>query len=178
MLLEKVAIFILFLGPLVFFHELGHFLFARFFGVGLKFFQLALVQKFSKKNMAKQSMQFRLSLLGDMLKCMAMIPLIKMIFLKLRENIVLLIKENSRVFGLLLVVRLANFVLAFAIFFSLLISGERIPEIKMGAIPSESNLYKSGIRSGDILVKVNETEVYNPTDLMVEGKEEIKSLTD
>jgi membrane-associated protease RseP (regulator of RpoE activity) len=32
-LLEKIAIFILFLGPLVFFHELGHFLFARLFKV-------------------------------------------------------------------------------------------------------------------------------------------------
>src|SRR5690606_23498540 len=61
---------------------------------------------------------------------------------------------------------LANFILAFVIFFALLFSGERIPEIKIGAIPNDSVLYKNGLRTGDVLVKVNKNEVYNPSDLM------------
>ena len=34
--IQSVLIFFIFLGPLVFFHELGHFLFARLAGVNKK----------------------------------------------------------------------------------------------------------------------------------------------
>ena len=47
-LLEKIAIFILFLGPLVFFHELGHFLFARLFKVRVEVFSIGFGPKILK----------------------------------------------------------------------------------------------------------------------------------
>lgn len=72
---------------------------------------------------------------------------------------------------------LANFILAFAIFFSLLITGERIPEIKIGPLPTDSVLYVNGLRTGDVLVRVNNSDVYNPSDLMVEGATVVSKLT-
>ena len=49
MFLEKVLIFIVFLAPLVFFHELGHFLFARLFGVRVEVFSIGFGPKLFKK---------------------------------------------------------------------------------------------------------------------------------
>ena len=46
--MEKFAIFMIFLGPLVFFHELGHFLFARFFGVKVEVFSIGFGPKLLK----------------------------------------------------------------------------------------------------------------------------------
>ena len=37
-MIENILIFIIFLCPLVFFHELGHFIFARLFGVRVEVF--------------------------------------------------------------------------------------------------------------------------------------------
>ena len=49
-MLEKVFIFVIFLFPLVFFHELGHFLFARLFGVRVEVFSLGFgSQSYSRK---------------------------------------------------------------------------------------------------------------------------------
>ena len=47
-MLEKILIFIIFLCPLIFFHELGHFLFARLFGVRVEVFSLGFGPKFLK----------------------------------------------------------------------------------------------------------------------------------
>jgi len=47
-MLEKILIFIIFLGPLIFFHELGHFFFARFFGVRVEVFSIGFGPKIFK----------------------------------------------------------------------------------------------------------------------------------
>ena len=47
-MLLKIFIFIVFLGPLIFFHELGHFLFARLFGVRVEVFSLGFGPKLFK----------------------------------------------------------------------------------------------------------------------------------
>jgi regulator of sigma E protease len=71
---------------------------------------------------------------------------------------------------------LANFVLAYFIFYALLVSGERIPEIRIGVIEKTNVLYSKGLRSGDVIKKVNGVPVYNPSDVVVEGQEEIKGI--
>ena len=43
--MEKILIFFIFLGPLVFFHELGHFLFARLAGVRVEVFSIGFGPK-------------------------------------------------------------------------------------------------------------------------------------
>ena len=68
MLLEKIAIFILFLGPLVFFHELGHFLFARLFGVRVEVFSIGFGPKLFKKKMGDTEYAISLIPLGGYVK--------------------------------------------------------------------------------------------------------------
>ena len=51
--MTSLIIFVLFLGPLVFFHELGHFLFAKYFGVRVETFSIGFgpkIFKFKKSN--------------------------------------------------------------------------------------------------------------------------------
>ena len=177
MLLEKIAIFILFLGPLVFFHELGHFLFARFFGVRVEIFSIGFGPKLFKKKIGDTEYAVSAIPLGGYVKMFGDDPFNKDDIPESERHLSFTHQGKLARFWIVMGGPLANFVLAFCIFFALLISGERIPEIKLGAFPSESSLYKAGLRAGDILLKVNDTEVYNPTDLMVEGKGEIKSLT-
>lgn len=177
MLLEKIAIFILFLGPLVFFHELGHFMFARLFGVRVEVFSIGFGPKLFKKKWGDTEYAISAVPLGGYVKMFGDDPFNKDEIPESERQHSFTHKGKFARFWIVMGGPLANFILAFVIFYSLLLSGERIPEIKMGSIPAESTLYKSGLRTGDVLLKVNDTEVYNPTDLMVEGKSEINSIT-
>lgn len=177
MLLEKIAIFILFLGPLVFFHELGHFLFARLFGVRVEVFSIGFGPKLFKKKFGDTEYAVSAIPLGGYVKMFGDDPFTKDEIPESERHHSFTHQGKFARFWIVMGGPLANFILAFCIFFSLLISGERIPEIKLGAFPADSSIYKAGLRTGDILLKVNDTDVYNPTDLMVEGKGEIKSIT-
>lgn len=177
MLLEKVIVFILFLGPLVFFHELGHFLFARLFGVRVEVFSIGFGPKLFKKKFGDTEYALSIIPLGGYVKMFGDDPFKKDDIPESERQQSFTHQGKMARFWIVMGGPLANFILAFFIFFSLLITGERIPEIKLGALPVESFIYKEGLRTGDILLKINDTEVYNPTDLMVEGKGEIKSIT-
>ena len=177
MLLEKIGIFILFLGPLVFFHELGHFLFARLFGVRVEVFSIGFGPKIFKKKFGDTEYAISIIPLGGYVKMYGDDPFNKDDIPLDQRAFSFTHQGKLARFWIVVGGPLANFILAFFIFFSLLILGERIPEIKMGAIPNESALYQAGMRTGDILLKVNDNEVYNPTDLMVEGKDAIKKIT-
>ena len=68
MILEKIGIFLLFLGPLVFFHELGHYFFARLFGVRVETFSLGFGPKIFKYTKNKTEYVISLIPLGGYLK--------------------------------------------------------------------------------------------------------------
>lgn len=177
MLLEKIVIFVLFLGPLVFFHELGHFLFARFFGVRVEVFSIGFGPKLFKKKYGDTEYAVSAIPLGGYVKMFGDDPFTKDEIPEAERAKSFTHQGKFARFWIVMGGPLANFILAFVIFFSLLITGERIPEIKMGSLNHDSILYQSGLRTGDVLVKVNNNEVYNPSDLMVEGTATVSSLT-
>ena len=51
---------------------------------------------------------------------------------------------------------LANFIFTYFIFFFLLLSGEKVPEIKLGIVEKETILHTQGFRTGDSIKKVND----------------------
>lgn len=177
MLLEKIIIFIVFLGPLVFFHELGHFLFARLFGVRVEVFSIGFGPKLFKKKVGETEYAVSIIPLGGYVKMFGDDPFSKD-EIPMEERHKSFTHQNKFArFWIVMGGPLANFILAFAIFFSLMMIGERIPEIKIGALPVGSALYENGLRTGDVLVKVNKSDVYNPSDLMVEGSTMVTKLT-
>ena len=174
--MEKILIFILFLGPLVFFHELGHFFFARFFGVKVETFSIGFGPKLFK--FLKGDTEYAISAipLGGYVKMFGDDPRKKDEISEADREMSFVHKGKWARFWIVMGGPLANFILAYFIFFGLLMSGERIPEIKAGVIPSSSILYEQGLRTGDIIKKVNGNDVYNPADLSLKEGEVLTAL--
>lgn len=177
MFIEKFGIFILFLGPLVFFHELGHFFFARLFGVRVEVFSIGFGPKLFKFKKGDTEYAVSLIPLGGYVKMFGDDPLNKDAVPEEERQFSFTHKGKWARFWIVMGGPLANFIMAFCIFFSLFLIGEKIPEIRLGGVPSTSNIYEWGFRSGDKLRKVNGNEIYNPSDIVSEGKDIINTIT-
>lgn len=176
-MIEKVAIFILFLGPLVFFHELGHYLFARLFGVRVEVFSLGFGPKILK--FVKGDTEYAVSAipLGGYVKMFGDDPLNKDAVPEDQRQFSFTHKGKWARFWIVMGGPLANFIMAWVIFFALFMSGERLPEIKMGVVSQTSALHQMGFMSGDVVKKVNGKTIYNPSDIAMEGQGVIKTVT-
>jgi regulator of sigma E protease len=164
-MLEKVLIFFLFLGPLIFFHELGHFLFARFFGVRVETFSLGFGPKILK--FKKDFTDYTISLipLGGYVKMFGDDPLSEKELSDEEKKYAYTHKSKWARFWIVFGGPLANFILAYVIYTNLLIFGEKVPEPKLGIIEEKSELYKIGFRSGDVVKTINGEEVRALDDL-------------
>lgn len=176
MLFEKVITFILFLGPLVFFHELGHFLFARIFGVRVEVFSLGFGPKLFKYKKGDTEYAISLIPLGGYVKMYGDDPFNQDAVPVDQRKYSFTHQSKWARFWIVMGGPLANFVLAFVVFFVLLINGEKIPEIKLGAIEHQSALYQQGFRAGDVILKINGNDVYNPTDLMLDSGKVVSNV--
>lgn len=170
-MLEKIFIFIIFLCPLIFFHELGHFLFARLFGVRVEVFSLGFGPKIFKWKKNKLSTEYALSLipLGGYVKMFGDDPLNGDQIKEEDKPFAFTHKSKWARFWIVFGGPLANFILAFVLFFSLTMVGEKVPEAKFGIVKESSNFFKSGLRTGDVLVAINSEEIAGISDLTMEG---------
>lgn len=176
MLLEKIAIFIIFLGPLVFFHELGHFLFARLFGVKVEVFSIGFGPKLFRKKWGDTEYAFSLIPLGGYVKMFGDDPLATDELSEEDKKVAYTAKGKWARFWIVFGGPLANFILAYFIYFALVAVGENVPQARFGVIPENTRFYELGIRSGDVLKKINTQEILSFDDLnMIDS--EVKSLT-
>lgn len=168
--MDKIIIFILFLGPLVFFHELGHFFFARLFGVRVEVFSIGFGPKLLK--WTRKGTQYAVSLipLGGYVKMFGDDPLSKDELTEEEKKVAFTHKSKWARFWIVFGGPLANFILAFFIYFTLLLSGENVPEPRLGVIPKTSNYYELGLRTGDVLKEINTNEVLSFDDLNITDK--------
>lgn len=164
-MLEQIGIFILFLGPLVFFHELGHFLFARFFGVRVEVFSIGFGPKLFKFKKGDTDYAISLIPLGGYVKMFGDDPLSEVELTPEEEKVAYTKKSKWARFWIVFGGPLANFIMAFFIYAGLLYFGERVPETRFGHVSEETRLYELGFRSGDVLKKLNELEVLSFDDL-------------
>jgi len=164
-MLEKIGIFVLFLAPLVFFHELGHFLFARLFGVRVEVFSLGFGPKILK--FVKNHTQYAISLipLGGYVKMFGDDPLAGSEISQDDRKHAFIYKSKWAKFWIVFGGPFANFIFAYFLFFSLLITGEKGPEAKFGSIKEDSYFSKLGVKTGDVLVGFNGQEIHGLTDL-------------
>ncbi|PIP90831.1 MAG: hypothetical protein COW01_12500 [Bdellovibrionales bacterium CG12_big_fil_rev_8_21_14_0_65_38_15] len=174
---EKILIFILFLGPLVFFHELGHFLFARLFGVRVEVFSIGFGPKLLKWKWGETQYALSLIPLGGYVKMFGDDPLNKDEIPLEERKFSFTHKGKMARFWIVMGGPLANFIMAFVIFFFLLVGGEKVPQIKIGKLETASVLYQKGLRTGDVVSAVNGNTVAGPSDIALEGGEGIKTLS-
>ena len=163
--MEKILIFFIFLGPLVFFHELGHFIFARLAGVRVEVFSIGFGPKlFSFK---RGDTQYALSLipLGGYVKMFGDDPLSDTELTPEEEAVAYTKKGKFARFCIVFGGPLANFIMAFFIYVILTSVGEKLPQTKFGKVESSHELYTLGARTGDILTQINDQEITSFDDL-------------
>lgn len=173
---EKIGIFILFLGPLVFFHELGHFLFARLFGVRVEVFSIGFGPKLFKFKKGDTEYAVSLIPLGGYVKMFGDDPFNKDAVAEEDRKYSFTHKGKWARFWIVFGGPLANFILAYVLFFGLFFSGERVPEVKIGAVTENSIIYDLGFRSGDVLKNVNGRIINGPSDFALVGTETINKV--
>ncbi len=177
-MLEKVVIFILFLAPLIFFHELGHFIFARLFGVRVEVFSIGFGKKIFKYFKGGTTYAISIIPFGGYVKMFGDDPTSKDEIPEEEKKYSFTHKSKFAKFWIVLGGPLANIFFAYVIYSLLFMVGERVPETRFGVIPSNSIFIEKGIQTGDVLKKINGKEVWGIADIAVgDEHEKIESIS-
>lgn len=151
--------FILLLGLLIFVHELGHFLVAKYFGVRVEVFSLGFGRKiFSRKK-------------GDTTYAISMIPLggyVKMFGDEMGADISAEEKKYSFLhkpvlqrMAVVLAGPLMNLFFAIFLYFVIVMAGEDVKAPVVGDIRTGTAAYTSGFRSGDRVLTVDNKVIHS-----------------
>ena len=164
-MLQQVLIFIIFLCPIVFFHELGHFLFARLFGVRVEVFSIGFGKKLFTKKIGDTEYALSLIPLGGYVKMFGDDPFSEDKIAEEDKKYAFTQKGKWARFWIVFGGPLANFIMAFFIFYGLFQFGEKVPEVSFGVLRTESVYHQQGLRTGDVLRSINGKDFLNISDL-------------
>ena len=150
--------FVIVLGVLVFFHEFGHFIMARFFGVGVEKFSLGFGPRlFGKKSGITDYLVSAIPL-GGYVKMVGEEP-----DSEIAPEDIPISFTHKHVFKRILIVAAGpffNFVLAVMIFFVIfLISGTFILKPVVGTVVLDSPAAKAGMVKGDLIESIDGTPI-------------------
>jgi regulator of sigma E protease len=162
---NSLMAFVIVLGILVFFHELGHFLVARFFGVGVETFSLGFGPKIYQRRV------------GFTQYCISLIPLggyVKMVGEEpgapLAETDIPLSFNHKKLYQKILIVAagpLFNFLLAFLIFYAIFqFSGLYFVKPVVGEVGANSPAQAAGMYTGDLVVAIDGKPVTSWDDMV------------
>ncbi|MCB0390177.1 MAG: RIP metalloprotease RseP [Bdellovibrionales bacterium] len=155
--------FFILLGLLIFVHELGHFLVAKYFGVKVEVFSLGF---------GKKIFQY---IKGDTNYCISIIPLggyVKMYgddptaeIPDNQKHLAFLHKPVGARIAIVLAGPLMNLIFAALIFSVVGMLGEKMAAPILGDIKKDSQAYEWGFRSGMEISKINDTTVQTWDDI-------------
>ena len=197
--LGKLFYFILALGPLIFVHELGHFLLAKFFGVRVEKFSLGFGPKLFGKKIGDTEYLLSAFPLGGYVKMFGEggyieggevhtadgvdnIPAEELPLETLRE---LTAEEKTCSFahkpvlariGIVIAGPLFNLLFAWLIFIVLCMVGVPTVTTKIGEALKDKPAAKAGIQKGDVITAINNMPVYR-WDQIAEGVAASKGQT-
>ncbi|MNJ91177.1 putative zinc metalloprotease [compost metagenome] len=171
---NTIVPFIVLLGILIFVHEFGHFIVARWCGVRVEVFSLGFGKKIWKFKR------------GDTVYAISLIPLggyVKMFGEQPGETIS---DEDKKVafthktvwqrIAIVLAGPLMNFFFAIVVFFAVALIGEEAKTPVLGDVPQNSQAYQVGFRSGDEIRKINDTQITTWED--IQGALSLKKAED
>lgn len=155
--LSAIGPFLILLGLLIFVHELGHFLVAKWCGVRVEVFSLGFGKKILKHKR------------GDTTYCISVVPLggyVKMYgddptaeVPAEEQNRAFLYKPVSQRIAIVLAGPMMNFLFAIPLFIAVGLNGEKVPGTEIGDIETDSAAYEAGFRSGDKILSVEGEDV-------------------
>ncbi len=158
---------VILLGVLIFFHEFGHFLVSKFFGIKVEAFSIGFGPKIIKKK------------IGETTYCLSLIPLGGYVKL-FGEDSLTPIKgpdskrafSNQNVWKRILVAGAGpgfNLLLAVIVFFVIAVCGlEKIIVPKLTDILPNSQAWNAGLRSGDELLSINGKKINRYDEFLAE----------
>ena len=149
--------FLLVLSFLVFFHELGHFLAARYFGVRVHVFSIGFGKQFFAKEWRGTTWQLSLIPLGGYVKMKGQ-----------DDSNPALIENGDDSYNtkkpwqriiILFAGPFANFLLAAILYFSIAIMGASTFAAQIGTVQKNSPAFNAGILKDDLIIRINEKEI-------------------
>ena len=162
----SILSFIVVLGVLIFFHEFGHFLVARLFGVGVEKFSLGFGPRLIGKKVGITDYRISAIPLGGYVKMVGEEPDaeidpedIPFSFTHKHVAKRMLIVAAGPVFNILLAV-----IIFFGIFFT---SGTFVLKPSVGSVKQGSPAFAAGLEKGDLITAINESAI-NSWDEMAE----------
>ena len=163
-MLTSIIAFIIVLSVLIFFHELGHFLVARLFGVGVERFSLGFGPKLFGKKIGITDYRISAIPLGGYVKMVGEEP-----DAEIDPADIPISFTHKHVLQRILIVAagpLFNFLLAIAIFFVMYqISGTYVLKPSVGEVESGSPANRGGLEKGDLIVAVDGLAVNSWDDM-------------
>ena len=163
-MLTSIFAFIIVLGVLIFFHELGHFIVARLFGVGVEKFSLGFGPRLFGKKIGITDYRISAIPLGGYVKMVGEEP-----DAEIDPDDIPFSFTHKHVFKRIFIVAagpLFNFLLAIIIFFGLFqISGTYILKASVGQVETGSPADKGGLERGDLILSIDGHKVKSWEDM-------------
>ena len=154
----SILSFIIVLGVLIFFHEFGHFLVARLFGVGVEKFSLGFGPRLIGRKVGITDYRISAIPLGGYVKMVGEEPDAEID----PEDIPLSFTHKHVAKRMLIVAAgpVFNILLAVIIFFGIfLVSGTFILKPSVGSVKQGSPAFAAGIEKGDLITAINESAI-------------------
>jgi regulator of sigma E protease len=162
----SILSFIIVLGVLIFFHEFGHFLIARLFGVGVEKFSLGFGPRLIGKKVGITDYRISAIPLGGYVKMIGEEP-----DAEIDPQDIPLSFTHKHVAKRMLIVAAGpvfNIILAVFIFFGIfLISGSFVLKPSVGSVKQGAPAFSAGLEKGDLITAINESAI-NSWDEMAE----------
>jgi regulator of sigma E protease len=149
--------FLLVLSFLVFFHELGHFTAARYFGIKVEVFSIGFGKKLFSKQWMGTSWQFALIPLGGYVKMKGQDDT-KPGLIEAGDDSYNNKKPWQRII-ILFAGPFANFVLAAILYFTIAMIGANALSPTIGQVVANSPAAKAGLKVNDEILRINDTDV-------------------
>ncbi len=155
---SSILAFVVVLGVLIFFHELGHFLLAKFFGVGVEKFSLGFGPRIFGRTVGRTDYRLSAIPLGGYVKMVGEEP-----DAEIAPEDIPYSFTHKHVLKRIMIVAAGpafNILLAVLIFFLLFMaSGRYVLEPVIGSVQEEMPAAAAGLREGDRITAVNGREV-------------------
>jgi regulator of sigma E protease len=172
-----LLVFLLFFAPLVFFHELGHLLLAKFFKVRVEKFSIGMGPQLASFHWRGTEYVFSLLPIGGFIKMYGEDLLSRDEVPEDQKKFAYNHKSPFQRFWIVLAGPLANFLLAFVLFLFLAIKGQQVQESQIFSIKKESQLLELGLLSGDKILAANGSSISSFEEILYLPQDSIEEFS-